>query len=74
MKKIYLKEEEPRKQLYRIILKEFSKQLYEQALADIDKETRFWKKYRYLIQNKENKYLIDMIITLLNLVKNVRKA
>ena len=55
MKKIYLKGEEPRKQLYRIILKEFSKQLYEQALANIDKETRFWKKYRDLMQSKDNK-------------------
>ena len=48
MKKIYLKSDEPRKELYRIVLKEFSKQGYEQALIEIDRETRFWKKYRDL--------------------------
>ena len=52
MKKIYLKGEEPRKQLYRWVIKEFSKsvnKLTKQALTDIDRMNRD------LMQNKDNK-------------------
>ena len=49
MKKIYLKSDEPRKELYRIVLKEFSKR--------IDKYNRQYIKdlIRDLMQSKDNK-------------------
>ena len=49
MKKIYLKGEEPRKQLYRIILKELSKKVDEynrQAIKDLIRDVK---------QSKDNK-------------------
>ena len=56
MKKIYLKGEEPRKQLYRIILKEISKQIREQALVDLDNLVKDVDRMnRDLMQNKDNK-------------------
>ena len=49
MKKIYLKSDEPRKELYRIILKELSKKVDEynrQSIKDLIRNT---------MQNKDNK-------------------
>ena len=49
MKKIYLKSDEPRKELYRIVLKEFSKRVDEynrQYIKDL---------IRDLMQSKDNK-------------------